>query len=69
MHRQMLASLTALVFLANAAQVAAAPLALLDRNGSYVAIEAYAPNIVRITMSLDKELALGTVYRPLNCAD
>ena len=28
-----------------------------DRNGSLVAIEAYAPNIVRITISLDRALA------------
>ncbi|HLZ96827.1 MAG TPA: TIM-barrel domain-containing protein, partial [Steroidobacteraceae bacterium] len=38
---------------------AAAPLALLDRNGSYVSIEAYAPHIVRITLGVDKDLALG----------
>jgi len=38
---------------------AAAPLAVLDRNGSYVSIETYAPNIVRITLSVDKDLALG----------
>jgi alpha-D-xyloside xylohydrolase len=37
----------------------AEPLALLDRNGSYVAIEAYAPNIVRVTISQDKDLALA----------
>ncbi len=37
----------------------AVPLALLDRNGSYVAIEAYAPHIVRVTLSLDKDLALA----------
>jgi len=37
---------------------AAAPLALLDRNGSYVSIEAYAPNILRVTLSVDKDLAL-----------
>ncbi len=39
--------------------VAAEPLALLDRNGSYVAVEAYAPNIVRVTISQDKDLALA----------
>ena len=38
---------------------AGAPLALLDRNGSYVAIEPYAPNIVRITLSVDKDHALA----------
>jgi alpha-D-xyloside xylohydrolase len=36
-----------------------APLALLDRNGSYVSIESYAPNIVRVTLSVDKDLALA----------
>jgi len=41
------------------AAAVAAPLALLDRNGSQVAIEAYAPNIIRVTLSLDKELALA----------
>jgi alpha-D-xyloside xylohydrolase len=35
------------------------PLALLDRNGSYVAVEAYAPNILRITLAQDKALALA----------
>ena len=35
----------------------AEPLALLDRNGSYVAVEAYAPNILRITLARDKALA------------
>src|SRR5882724_7134571 len=38
---------------------AVAPLALLDRNGSYASIEAYAPNIVRVTLSIDKDLALA----------
>jgi alpha-D-xyloside xylohydrolase len=37
----------------------AAPLALLDRNGSYVAVEPYAPNIVRITLSVEKDRALA----------
>src|SRR5947209_5628231 len=37
----------------------AAPLALLDRGGSQVSVESYAPNIVRITISLDKDLALA----------
>src|SRR5688500_17658835 len=35
--------------------VSAEPLGLLDRNGSFVAVEPYAPNIVRITLSLEKE--------------
>ncbi|WP_445190973.1 glycoside hydrolase family 31 protein [Sphingomonas sp. Tas61C01] len=35
----------------------AAPLASVDRNGSIVAVEPYAPNIVRVTISLDRALA------------
>ena len=38
-------------------QAKADTLATRDRNGSPVAIEAYAPNIVRITISLDRALA------------
>ena len=38
-------------------QAKADPLATLDRNGSLVAIEPYAPNIVRVTISLDRALA------------
>ncbi len=49
----------ALMLLLPCGLAAAAPLALLDRNGSYVSIEAYAPNIVRVTLSVDKDLALG----------
>lgn len=41
----------------SAAPALAAPMALLDRNGSRVAIEPYAPNIVRVTIALDKEQA------------
>jgi alpha-D-xyloside xylohydrolase len=33
------------------------PMATVDRNGSLVAIEPYAPNIVRVTISLDRALA------------
>jgi len=35
----------------------ATPLATVDRNGSVVAIEPYAPNIVRVTIALDHDLA------------
>lgn len=35
----------------------AAPLATLDRNGGLVSIEPYAPNIVRVTISLDRSQA------------
>ncbi|PTQ63117.1 alpha-D-xyloside xylohydrolase [Sphingomonas sp. PP-CE-3G-477] len=40
-----------------AMQANADPLATLDRNGSLVAIEPYSPNIVRVTISLDRTLA------------
>jgi alpha-D-xyloside xylohydrolase len=49
----------AFAFVLISGPAAAAPLALLDRNGSYVSIETYAPNIVRITLAVDKDLALG----------
>ena len=49
----------ALVLLSSARLALAAPLALLDRGGSQVSIESYAPNIVRITVSLEKDLALA----------
>ncbi len=35
----------------------AAPLGSLDRNGSHVSIEPYAPNIVRVTIAIDRDLA------------
>ena len=35
----------------------AEPLGLLDRNGAAVTVEPYAPNIVRVTIALDKGLA------------
>src|SRR5260370_22452264 len=48
-----------LTFVLPCGPAAAAPLALLDRTGSYVSIEAYAPHIIRITLSVDKDLALS----------
>jgi alpha-D-xyloside xylohydrolase len=47
--------LVALALMCSSGVVTAEPLGLLDRNGSYVAIEPYAPNIVRVTLSLEKE--------------
>jgi len=35
----------------------AAPMATVDRNGSLVAIEPYAPNVVRVTIALDHGLS------------
>lgn len=39
-----------------AASALAEPMAMLDRHGSRVAIEPYAPNIVRVTIALDPAL-------------
>ncbi|RAK51099.1 TIM-barrel domain-containing protein [Phenylobacterium deserti] len=44
--------------LAGSAQ--ADPLALLDRNGAFVSVEPYGPNIVRVTISDQKDLALAS---------
>ncbi|MFZ2995830.1 TIM-barrel domain-containing protein [Sphingobium sp.] len=49
------AASTALIAMASPAL--AEPMALLDRHGSRVAIEPYAPNIVRVTIALDPALA------------
>ena len=51
----------------------AAPLALLDRDGSQVRSRSYAPNIVRITISPDKDLGsrrpgLGSLPRRMTRA-
>ncbi|GFE87616.1 hypothetical protein GCM10011488_25700 [Steroidobacter agaridevorans] len=49
------AALAALALMCSSGVVTAEPLGLLDRNGSFVAIEPYAPNVVRVTLSLEKE--------------
>src|SRR5215472_7255981 len=58
MHAVRAVSIAALFSLASCSAIAA-PLAVLDRNGSYVVIEAYAPNILRITLAQEKERALS----------
>ena len=58
-HRNRIACVALILLLAGELAVAA-PLALLDRGGSQVSIESYAPNIVRVTISLDKDLALAS---------
>ncbi|WP_420139238.1 TIM-barrel domain-containing protein [Sphingomonas sp.] len=40
-----------------ASGASAAPLATIDRNGSIVSVEPYAPNIVRVTIARDHDLA------------
>jgi alpha-D-xyloside xylohydrolase len=57
MQASVLTTAAALLLMSSVA--CAEPLALLNRNGSYVAIEAYAPNIARITLSQEKEQALA----------
>jgi alpha-D-xyloside xylohydrolase len=37
----------------------ATPLALLDRNGTLVSVESYAPNIIRVTLGTDKDAVLA----------
>jgi hypothetical protein len=39
------------------------PLALLDRNGSYVAVEAYGPDILRITLAEGQSFCHGGLAR------
>ncbi|WP_413061589.1 TIM-barrel domain-containing protein [Sphingomonas carotinifaciens] len=56
LFRHLLATGTALAALA-ATPALAAPLSTVDRNGAQVAIEPYAPNIVRVTIALDRTLA------------
>jgi alpha-D-xyloside xylohydrolase len=43
--------------LLTAGTAAAAPIATVERNGGIVSIEAYAPNIVHVTIALDKDQA------------
>jgi alpha-D-xyloside xylohydrolase len=38
--------------------VLAAPIATLDRNGAWVSIEAYGPNVVHVTIAADKDEVL-----------
>src|ERR1700744_2151591 len=48
-----------LILILAASGALAAPLALLDRNGSLVSIESYAPNVLRITLGTDKDTTLA----------
>lgn len=41
-----------------AAPVCAAPLSTLDRNGAWVSVEAYGPNVVHVTIAVDKDEVL-----------
>ena len=54
---QLAGGLAALITGLGASAALADPLAVLDRNGAYVSIEPYAPNIVRVTISDERDLA------------
>lgn len=41
-----------------AASMAASPLTTLDRNGAWVSVEAYGPNVIRVTIAQEKAEAL-----------
>ncbi len=53
--RSLLAGLAAAVI---ATTVHAAPITTLDRNGAWVSVEAYGPNVVHVTIAADKAEAL-----------
>ncbi len=53
---RMLVALTSVYAIAPAA--GAAPLATLDRNGAWVSVEAWGPNVVHVTIAVDKAEAL-----------
>src|SRR3954465_14462678 len=58
-RRKTLAASISLIALGAAAAAAqAAPIATLDRNGAWVSVEAYGPNVVRVTLAADKAEAL-----------
>ena len=51
-------ALAAAVSMIGFGAVQAAPIATLDRNGAWVTVEAYGPNVVHITIAADKAEAL-----------
>ncbi len=57
-RRTILAASISLIALGAAAPAHAAPIATLDRNGAWVSVEAYGPNVVRVTIAADKAEAL-----------
>ena len=55
--RSLILSVATSAIIALASPAAADPIATLDRYGSMVAVEPYAPNIVRVTLSLEMDRA------------
>ena len=56
---QRTAALLVLALAAYGPSGTAAPMGLLDRNGSLVSIETYAPNIIRVTLATDEDTVLA----------
>jgi len=54
--RSLICTLVAGTLLAGAAT--AAPIATLDRNGAWVSVEAYGPNVIHVSIAVDKAEAL-----------
>jgi alpha-D-xyloside xylohydrolase len=54
--KSLICGLVSAVALATAAQ--AAPVTTLDRNGAWVSVEAYGPNVIHVTIAADKAEAL-----------
>ncbi|PVM87222.1 TIM-barrel domain-containing protein [Caulobacter radicis] len=56
---RVLGLVSGLALSAGAGMAIAAPQTTVDRNGAYVSVETYAPNVIRVTISQDKDLAKG----------
>lgn len=56
--RRTMAAAVSAAALGAAGMAAAAPITTLDRNGAWVSVEAYGPNVVHITIAADKAEAL-----------
>ncbi len=56
--RKPLAAAVSALALGASASALAAPITTLDRNGAWVSVEAYGPNVVHITIAADKAEAL-----------
>ncbi|HEY0586945.1 MAG TPA: glycoside hydrolase family 31 protein [Pseudoduganella sp.] len=56
--RKALAAAVSTLALGASASALAAPITTLDRNGAWVSVEAYGPNVVHVTIAADKAEAL-----------
>eukprot|EP01034_Spumella_vulgaris_P028216 gene28216-35035_t len=61
--RKALAASISMMALGVGAQAQAAPIMTLDRNGAWVSVEAYGPNVIHVTIAADKaEVLKGPGY-------